>query len=63
MPVPDLPRAGIQFSTTLRVDALNHVQLYREGGGTSLYRVHIDGTVTPVLDSGRGTDVQYLGRL
>jgi hypothetical protein len=63
MPVPDLPRAGVQFSTTLRVDDLNYVQLYREDGGTSLYRVDIDGTVTPVLDSGRGTDVQYLGRL
>jgi hypothetical protein len=37
--------------------------LYQEDGSTSLYRVDTTGAVTRVLDSGRGTDVQYLGRL
>ena len=63
IPVPDLPRAAVQFSTTLRVDDENYVQLYQEDGSTSLYRVDTTGAVTRVLDSGRGTDVQYLGRL
>jgi hypothetical protein len=62
-PVADLQRAAVQFSTTLRVDDQNFVQLYREDGGSSLHRVDTDGSVTEVLESGEGTDVQYLGRL
>jgi hypothetical protein len=45
------------------VDEQNFVQLYRDDGGSSLHRVDPDGSVTQVLESGEGTDVQYLGRL
>jgi hypothetical protein len=62
-PVPDLPRAAVQFSVTLRVDDLNYVQLYRQDGGADLFRVDLDGSVEQVLTAGPGTDVQYLGRL
>jgi hypothetical protein len=62
-PVPDLPRAAVQFSITLRVDGLNYVQLYDQEGGADVYRVDTDATVTQVLAAEPGTDVQYLGRL
>ncbi|MET0385579.1 MAG: DUF4374 domain-containing protein [Polyangiales bacterium] len=61
--VEALERAAVQFSITLRVDDQNFVQLYRQDGGSSLHRVDPDGTVTQVLESPSGTDVQYLGRL
>ncbi|MES2644000.1 MAG: DUF4374 domain-containing protein [Myxococcota bacterium] len=63
IPVPDLPRAAVQFSVTLRVDGESYVQLYREDGGADLYHVATDATVTKVLVSGAAADVQYLGRL
>ena len=62
-PVPDLPRAAVEFSVTLRVDDQNYVQLYRKDGGTALYHVDTDASVTEVLETGEATDVQYLGRL
>lgn len=61
--VADLPVAAVQFSVTLRVDDQNYVQLYDQDGGADVYRVDPDGTVTQVLGSEPGTDVQYLGRL
>jgi hypothetical protein len=63
IPVPDLPRAAVQFSTTLRVDGNNYVQLYREDGGSDLYRVDPNADVTQVLSNGPATDIQYLGRI
>ncbi len=63
IPVPDLPRAAVQFSTTLRVDGENYVQLYRDDAGSDLHHVGTDGTATPVLANGSSTDVQYLGRI
>jgi hypothetical protein len=48
---------------TLRVDGINYVQTYDEQGGSTLYRVDVDGSATEVLVPGEGTDVQYLGRL
>jgi hypothetical protein len=63
IPVPGLARAAVQFSKTLRVDGLNYVQLYRDDRGSDLNRVDPDGTVTPVLNNGSGTDVQFIGRL
>jgi len=63
IPVLDLPRAAVQFSKTLRVDDTAYVQLYRDDGGTVLYRVEPDATVAQVLENPSGVDVQYLGRL
>ena len=48
---------------TLRVDGVNHVQLYGEDGGADVYRVEGDATVPRVLAAEPGTDVQYLGRI
>lgn len=62
-PVPDLPRAAIQWSLTLLVDGQNYVQTYREDNGSDLHRVATDGTVTRVLSNDASIDVQYVARL
>lgn len=63
MIVPELERAAVQFSTTLRVDEDTYVQTYREDKGSDVHRVDTDGKVTRVLENGPSTDVQYLGRV
>jgi hypothetical protein len=62
-PVPDLGRAAVQWSITLRVDNNTYVQTYREDTGSDVYRVDIDGSATRVLSNVVGADVQYLGRI
>jgi hypothetical protein len=62
-PVGGIARGAVQFSATLRVDGQNYVQIYREDGGSVLYRVDPDARVETVLINGPGTDVQYLGRV
>jgi hypothetical protein len=61
--VEELPRAGVQFSSTLRVDGKNYVQLYRDDNGSDLFQVEPDGSTAQVLSNGSGSDVQYLGRV
>jgi hypothetical protein len=61
--VPDLGRAAVQWSVTIRVDNETYVQTYRDDEGSDLKRVDTDGSVTTVLSNGRGTDVQYVGRV
>ena len=63
IPVPDLKRAAVQWSITLRVDGDTYVQTYRDNMGSDVHRVDTDGTVTRVIENGPSTDVQYLGRL
>lgn len=63
MPVPDVPRAPVQWSITLRVDGDTYIQTYRDDAGSDLRRVDPDGTVTDVLSNPAATDVQYLGRV
>jgi hypothetical protein len=62
-PVPDLGRAAVQWSITLRVDGDTYVQTYREDEGSDVYRVDLDGSATRVLSNVVGADVQYLGRI
>jgi hypothetical protein len=62
-PVPDLERAAVQWSITLRVDGDTYVQTYRQDTGSDLYRVDVDGSATRVLSNVAGADVQYLGRI
>lgn len=62
-PVPNLERAAVQWSLTLRVDGDTYVQTYRDDMGSNLHRVDLDGSVVNVLSNGPGTDVQYLGRV
>jgi hypothetical protein len=62
-PVPDLGRAAVQWSLTLRVDGGTYVQTYRDDQGSDLSRVEPDGSVVRVLSNPSGTDVQYLGRI
>jgi hypothetical protein len=61
--VPDLGRAAVQWSLTLRVDGDTYVQTYREDTGSDVYRVDLDGSATRVLSNVVGADVQYLGRI
>jgi hypothetical protein len=62
-PVPDLERAAVQWSITLRVDGDTYVQTYRKDEGSDLFRVDVDGSVTRVLSNVAGADVQYMGRI
>jgi hypothetical protein len=62
-PVPDLERAAVQWSLTLRVDGDTYVQTYREDAGSDLHRVELDGSVVSVLSNVPDADVQYLGRV
>jgi hypothetical protein len=62
-PVPELGRAAVQWSLDMQVDGETYVQTYRDDEGSDLKRVDGDGSVTTVLSNGRGTDVQYLGRV
>lgn len=63
IPVPDLKRAAVQWSITLRVDGDTFVQTYRDDEGSDVHRVDPDGKVTRVIENGPSTDVQYLARL
>jgi hypothetical protein len=62
-PVPDLGRAAVQWSLTLRVDGGTYVQTYRDDRGSDLSRVEPDGSVVRVLSNPAGSDVQYLGHV
>jgi hypothetical protein len=62
-PVPDLGRAAVQWSITLRVDGDTYVQAYREDTGSDVYRVDVDGSATRVLSNVAGADVQYMSRI
>jgi hypothetical protein len=63
IPVKELTRAAVQFSSTLGVDGETYVQTYRDDMGSDLQRVDLDGSITRVLSNGPATDVQYLGRV
>ena len=63
VPVPDITRAAVQWSITLRADGETYVQTYRDDQGSDLRHVDPDGRVTVVISNDAGTDIQYIGRV